>query len=57
MKRFLISTISMVTLSRIYVFAQEWGPYNALNSTYSGIFETVNISDTTSSGLANFKSF
>ena len=52
-----IHNINGQTLSRIYVFAQEWGPYNALNSTYRGIFETVNISDTTSSGLANFKKF
>ena len=45
------------TLSRIYVFAQNWGPYNSLNSTYRGVFENVNISDTTISGLANFKKF
>ena len=45
------------TLSRIYLFAQNWGPYNALNSTYRGVFENVNISDTTATGLANFKKF
>ena len=39
------------------MFAQNWGPYNALNSTYRGVFENVNISDTTTSGLANFKKF
>ena len=33
------------------------GPYNSLNSTYRGVFENVNISDTTLDGLANFKSF
>ena len=52
-----IHNINSQTLSRIYVFAQEWGPYNALNSTYRGIFETVNISDTSASGNANFKKF
>ena len=52
-----IHNVNSQTLSRIYVFAQNWGPYNALNSTYRGLFENVNISDTTSSGLANFKKF
>ena len=52
-----IHNVNSQTLSRIYVFAQNWGPYNALNSTYRGVFENVNISDTTASGLANFKSF
>ena len=49
--------VNSQTLSRIYVFAQDWGPYNALNSTYRGVFENVNISDTTIDGLANFKKF
>ena len=49
--------VNSQTLSRIYVFAQDWGPYNALNSTYRGVFENVNISDTTLDGLANFKKF
>ena len=52
-----IHNVNSQTLSRIYVFAQNWGPYNALNSTYRGVFENVNISDTTASGLANFKKF
>ena len=52
-----IHNVNSQTLSRIYVFAQNWGPYNALNSTYRGVFENVNISDTTVSGLANFKKF
>ena len=52
-----IHNVNSQTLSRIYVFAQNWGPYNALNSTYRGVFENVNISDTTDSGLANFKKF
>ena len=43
------------TLSRIYLFAQNWGPYNFLNSTYRGVFEEVTISDTNTNGLANFK--
>ena len=52
-----IHIVNSQTLSRIYVFAQNWGPYNALNSTYRGIFEKVNISDADSSGIANFKKF
>jgi hypothetical protein len=52
-----IHNVNSQTLSRIYVFAQNWGPYNALNSTYRGVFENVNINDTTASGLANFKKF
>ena len=52
-----IHNVNSQTLSRIYVFAQNWGPYNALNSTYRGVFENVNISDTSASGLANFKKF
>ena len=47
--------VNSQTLSRIYVFAQDWGPYNALNSTYRGVFENVNISDTSNAGFANFK--
>ena len=52
-----IHNVNSQTLSRIYLFAQNWGPYNALNSTYRGVFENVNISDTTDTGLANFKKF
>jgi len=52
-----IHNVNSQTLSRIYVFAQNWGPYNALNSTYRGVFENVNISDTTAGGLANFNKF
>ncbi|MAO71766.1 MAG: hypothetical protein CMD02_04570 [Flavobacteriales bacterium] len=52
-----IHNVNSQTLSRIYLFAQDWGPYNALNSTYRGVFENVNISDTTLDGLANFKKF
>ena len=49
--------VNSQTLSRIYLFAQDWGPYNFLNSTYRGIFEEVSISDTNHIGLANFKKF
>ena len=45
------------TLSRIYLFAQDWGPYNALNSMYRGVFENVDILDTSSTGMAGFKKF
>ena len=49
--------VNSQTLSRIYLFAQDWGPYNFLNSTYRGVFEEVSISDTNLNGLANFKKF
>jgi len=52
-----IHNVNSQTLSRINLFAQNWGPYNALNSTYRGVYENVNISDTVASGLANFKKF
>ena len=52
-----IHNVNSQTLSRIYLFAQNWGPYNALNSTYRGVFENVNITDTSANGLANFKKF
>ena len=52
-----IHNVNSQTLSRIYVFAQNWGPYNALNSTYRGVFENVNIIDTSIAGLTNFKKF
>jgi len=49
--------VNSQTLSRLYLFAQNWGPYNSLNSTYRGIFEEVSISDTNSLGKPNFKKF
>lgn len=52
-----IHNVNSQTLSKIYLFAQNWGPYNALNSIYRGVYENVNISDTTANGLANFKKF
>ena len=52
-----IHNVNSQTLSKIYLFAQNWGPYNALNSTYRGVYENVNISDTNANGLANFKKF
>ena len=52
-----IHNVNSQTLSKIYLFAQNWGPYNILNSTYRGVYENVNISDTTANGLANFKKF
>ena len=47
--------VNSQTLSRIYLFAQDWGPYNFLNSTYRGVFEEATISDTNHLGLINFK--
>ncbi len=52
-----IHNVNSQTLSRINVFAQNWGPYNLLNSTYRGVYENVNITDTTAGGNANFKKF
>ncbi|MAJ90483.1 MAG: hypothetical protein CMD08_04325 [Flavobacteriales bacterium] len=53
-----IHNVNSQTLSRLYVFAQNWGPYNVLNSTYRGVFENVNITDTTDAGRPlNFKKF
>ena len=49
--------INSQTLSRLYLFAQNWGPYNSLNTTYRGIFEEVSLSDTNSLGKPNFKKF
>jgi hypothetical protein len=50
-----IHNVNSETLSRLYLFAQGWGPYNNLNSIYRRVFEEVSISDTTSSGMSNFK--
>ena len=47
--------VNAQTLSRLYLFARDWGPYNTLNSTYRNIFENVSISDTNINGFANFK--
>ena len=47
--------VNSQSLSRIYLFAQNWGPYNFLNSTYRGIYEEVGLSDTNSNGMTNFK--
>ena len=52
-----IHNVNSQTLSRIYLFGQNWGPYNALNSTYRGVFEEVNIIDTTASGIPSFKKY
>lgn len=49
--------INAETLSRLQLFAQNWGPYNSLNTTYRNIFEEVSISDTNALGNSNFKKF
>ena len=49
--------VNAQTLSRLYLFARDWGPYNNLNSTYRNVFENVSISDTNLNGLANFKKY
>ena len=30
--------VNSETLSRLYLFARDWGPYNNLNSTYRNVF-------------------
>ena len=50
-----IHNVNSETLSRLYLFAQGWGPYNNLNSIYRRVFQEVSISDTTSGGMSNFK--
>ncbi len=52
-----IHNVNSQTLSRIYLFGRNWGPYNSLNSTYRGAFENTTITDTNAIGLANFKKF
>ena len=49
--------VNSETLSRLYLFARDWGPYNNLNSTYRNIFENVDLVDTNDNGLANFKKY
>ena len=52
-----IHNVNSQTLSRIYLFGQNWGPYNSLNSTYRGVFEEVNIVDTNTIGQPSFKKY
>ena len=52
-----IHNVNSQTLSRIYLFGQNWGPYNSLNSTYRGVFEEVNIIDTNTIGEPTFKKY
>ncbi len=52
-----IHNVNSQTLSRIYLFGQNWGPYNSLNSTYRGVFEEVNILDTNTIGQPSFKKY
>ena len=52
-----IHNVNSQTLSRIYLFGQNWGPYNSLNSTYRGVFEEVNIIDTNTIGQPSFKKY
>ena len=49
--------VNSETLSRLYLFARDWGPYNNLNSTYRNVFENVDLVDTNNNGLSNFKKY
>lgn len=40
-----IHNVNSETISRLNLFAQNWGPYNFLNSNYRRVFETVELSD------------
>ena len=44
------------TISRLNLFTQAWGPYNALNSVYRRTFEVASLSDSIASDGAPFKS-
>ena len=52
-----IHNINGQTLSRLYLFASNWGPYNSLNSTYRNVFEDVTLSEANADGKSNFKKF
>jgi hypothetical protein len=52
-----IHNVNGETLSRMYIFQQAWGPYNALNTTYRRTFEEVNIQTSNPSGLSDFKKY
>ena len=45
-----IHNVNSQTLSRLFLFGQDWGPYNQLNSTYRGVFEEVNLTDSEGAG-------
>ena len=43
------------TISRLNLFTQAWGPYNALNSVYRRTFEVASLSDSIASDGVPFK--
>lgn len=52
-----IHNVNGETISRMYIFQQAWGPYNALNTTYRRTFEEVSIQTSNPNGLADFKKY
>ena len=49
--------INGLQISRFGLFASNFGAYGRMNSYYRGVFEVVNITDTTASGDANFTKY
>ena len=52
-----IHNVNGETISRMYIFQQAWGPYNALNTTYRRTFEEVSIQTANANGMADFKKY
>ncbi len=49
-----IHNVNSETISRLNLFAQNWGPYNFLNSNYRRVFETVELSDGDENGNVDY---
>tara|TARA_Y100000589_G_scaffold76892_1_gene70742 strand:+ start:723 stop:2588 length:1866 start_codon:yes stop_codon:yes gene_type:complete len=49
-----IHNVNSETISRLNLFAQNWGPYNFLTSNYRRVFETVELSDGDENGNVDY---